>query len=143
MSNPTTLSLSDANQRLQQWGCCRNPPDVASYSDIRNALATVVAHSDNQILGICAGSLAEGQQALIAYTRALGYAVDVGKLQAPDQDATTPCSVYIKYNPRSGLLYASDYEGTHRGVLVSCQSDTDSGLNEMYGHLPLDLFSEP
>ncbi|MDP5017066.1 MAG: DUF1824 family protein, partial [Dolichospermum sp.] len=28
----------------------------------------------------------------------------------------------------------------HRGVLVSCQSYQEGGVNEMYGHLPLDLF---
>lgn len=96
----------------------------------------VVAHSDYQILGICADSLSQGHRALMAYAQALAYTVDDSALSLN----TPPRSTYIKYNPTSGLLYASDYDGTHRGVLVACQSETTEGINEMYGHLPLDLF---
>jgi hypothetical protein len=38
------------------------------------------------------------------------------------------------------LCYLDSYAGHHRGVLVSCQSYQEGGVNEMYGHLPLDLF---
>ncbi|HEY9658957.1 MAG TPA: DUF1824 family protein [Allocoleopsis sp.] len=45
----------------------------------------------------------------------------------------------MKFNPNASSCYADSYTGEHRGVLVSCQS-ADDGINEMYGHLPLDLF---
>ena len=48
--------------------------------------------------------------------------------------------VYIKLNGKNGLCYLDSYSGHHRGVLVSCQSYQEGGINEMYGHLPLDLF---
>lgn len=100
----------------------------------------VVAHSDYQILGICADSLSQGHRALMTYAQALGYTVDDSALPLDQEGAIALRSTYIKYNPTSGLLYASDYEGIHRGVLVACQSETTEGINEMYGHLPLNLF---
>ena len=142
MSYVASASLSAAHQLLKQWDCLHSQPEAVSYTEVRDALRAVAAHSDNQILGICAGSLAEGQQALLAYAQALGYSVDVTTLEQPGENTTEPRSVYIKYNPKSGLCYADDYSGAHRGVLVSCQSAYESGINEMFGHLPLDLFSE-
>lgn len=142
MSNSAQVSLSTAHQLLKQWDCLHSQSEATPYPELRDALRTVAAHCDNQILGICAGSLAEGRKALSTYAQALGHSVDMAKLQDFAQDEAASGSVYIKHNPASGLLYASDYEGTHRGVLISCQSDTASGLNEMYGHLPLDLFAE-
>ncbi|NES92001.1 DUF1824 family protein, partial [Okeania sp. SIO2B9] len=37
--------------------------------------------------------------------------------------------------------HLESYIGEYRGVLVSCQSAEDTGINGTYGHLPLDLFT--
>lgn len=116
-----------------------NPAPQAIPGDdrslLRRALLLVTQASDYQILGICAETLTQGIQALETYAAALKY--------SPEPDLPEiETAVYIKFNPRSGLCYASSYSGSHRGVLVSCQSDDDAGVNEMFGHLPLDLFVE-
>jgi hypothetical protein len=67
------------------------------------------------------------------YSRALGY-------QPPTDLPQPEGPVYIKLNGKNGLCYLDSYSGHHRGVLVSCQSYQEGGVNEMYGHLPLDLF---
>ncbi len=137
---PPALSLADAHQLLKQWDCLTEQPDRSTYLPIQATLHTIVTHSDYQILGICADTLEQGQKTLVAYAQACGYTVEWSTFQNRQQPSTSASGVYIKYNPESGLLYASDYDGSHRGVLVACQSASASGLNEMYGHLPLDLF---
>ncbi len=102
---------------------------------IRQALILVVSQSDYQILGICADTDTEGIVALKSYAQALGY-------PEPNLKDHIYGSVYIKYNPKSGLCYLDAYIGEHRGVLVSCQS-ASGGINQMFGHLPLDLFVSP
>lgn len=109
------------------------PPD---YALLQEALRQVAQASDYQILGICADTLAQGQQVLAAYAQVLGYAPN---LQIPETNVLEG-AVYIKFNPLTGLCYANRYEGSYRGVLVSCQSADASDVNEMFGHLPLDLF---
>jgi hypothetical protein len=116
----------------QQLGSTQHPSTIDRTS-LQQALQRVAESSDYQILGICADSLAEGVRALEGYTAALGY--------APKADlAAIDGAVYIKFNPKSGLCYADTYSGNHRGVLVSCQSAEETDVNEMFGHLPLDLF---
>ncbi|MGB3614450.1 MAG: DUF1824 family protein, partial [Elainellaceae cyanobacterium] len=110
--------------------------DRPANAEVQVALKTVAQKSEFQIFGVCAGSLGEGVTALKDYTQALGYEIPQDLTFDPVEEA-----VYIKFNPKTGLIYADSYSGDHRGVLVSCQSDHDDGLNEMYGHLPLDLFS--
>ncbi|MBD2054906.1 DUF1824 family protein [Oculatella sp. FACHB-28] len=131
----TQLTAAEAHQILKPFDCLRRDDALsrANKPRIREALLTVVQLSDYQILGICADNLTEGQQALKAYSAALGYAPELKGGAIAD-------AVYIKFNPKSGLCYAEAYTGEHRGVLVSCQSAYESGVNEMYGHLPLDLF---
>jgi Domain of unknown function (DUF1824) len=133
-NNAFTLSRSTAHQVLKQFDCLK-PGEAKSDDRLRQALLQIAQHSDYQILGICADSIAQGQQALTSYTQALGYTVDA-------QLALIEGAVYIKFNPKSGLCYADSYSGAYRGVLVSCQSDDASEVNEMYGHLPLGLFEE-
>jgi hypothetical protein len=58
---------------------------------------------------------------------------------SPPTDCPPP--IYLKFNPQTGLCYASSYEGSHRGVLLSVQSELAEGINATYGHLPLDLFT--
>jgi hypothetical protein len=100
----------------------------------QNALRSVVAASDDQILGILADSFTEGVNALNTYAKALGYTVKAPL--APIEGA-----IYIKFNPQTDQCYCEPYSGEHRGVLVSCQSAVEGGLNHMYGHLPLNLWS--
>ncbi|HEY9904636.1 MAG TPA: DUF1824 family protein, partial [Candidatus Sericytochromatia bacterium] len=75
----------------------------------------------------------QGLLALKTYAKALGYEpnLDLASIDGP---------VYIKFNPNIGLCYLDSYTGTHRGVLVSYQSSEQGEINDMYGHLPLDLF---
>lgn len=146
MSSPTVLTLAEADRLLKQFSCLK-PADNQSEQDgsgddssdgssdrlLRQALLQVVAESDYQMLGICADSIEQGQKALVSYAKALGYSssLEVQPIDGP---------VYIKFNSRAMSCYASPYEGEHRGVLVSCQSPDGEGINEMYGHLPIDLF---
>ncbi|MEK9512282.1 MULTISPECIES: DUF1824 family protein [Limnospira] len=37
--------------------------------------------------------------------------------------------------------HISPYLEKYRGVLVSCQSSEENGVNGTYGHFPLDLFA--
>jgi hypothetical protein len=131
------LDLTTAQQILKQFDYDRPSPGELDRVSIQTALSCAAQHSEYQILGICADSLAQGVAALNSYATALGYAI------APDSLTPIDGSVYIKFNPKSGLLYADSYTGEHRGVLVSCQSSYDGGLNDMFGHLPLTLFDQP
>lgn len=131
----TPLTLQEAQELLQPFNCIENK-SITSESEktlIRQALLLLTEHSDYQILGICADTAAQGLSALKSYAEALGYPslFDLQPIEG---------SVYIKFNPKSGLCYLDSYTGIHRGVLVSCQSAYEDGINEMYGHLPLDLF---
>jgi hypothetical protein len=133
--NSTTLTVQEAQQLLLPFNCIENK-SVNSESEkavLRQALLLLTEHSDYQILGICADTTAQGLSALKSYAEALGY-------QPPLDLEPIDGSVYIKFNPKSSMCYLDSYTGTHRGVLVSCQSAYEDGINEMYGHLPLDLF---
>jgi len=128
-------TIKEAQELLKPFNCIENKSidSEAEKALIRQAILLLTQHSDYQILGICADTVAQGLSALKTYSEALGY--------QPNLDLTPiDGSVYIKYNPNSGLCYLDSYTGTHRGVLVSCQSAYEDGINDMYGHLPLDLF---
>ncbi|NER99767.1 MAG: DUF1824 family protein [Symploca sp. SIO1B1] len=128
-------TIQEAQELLKPFNCIENKSidSEAEKALIRQAILLLTQHSDYQILGICADTVAQGLSALKTYSEALGY--------QPNLDLTPiDGSVYIKYNPNSGLCYLDSYTGTHRGVLVSCQSAYEDGINDMYGHLPLDLF---
>ncbi len=86
------------------------------------------------MLGICANSWAEGILALTQYSQALNL-----PLLLPTPELTG--AVYIKFNPQLPICYASAYDGIERGVLIAAQSDDLTKLNDMFGHLPLDLFA--
>lgn len=137
--NSTNLTVQEAQQLLKPFNCIENK-SVNSESEkalLRKALLLLTEHSDYQILGICADTTLQGLSALKSYAQALGYQPSLN-LEPIDG------SVYIKFNPNSGMCYLDSYTGTHRGVLVSCQSAYEDGINQMYGHLPLDLFeSQP
>ena len=133
--NQANLTLREAQKILAPFNCIETK-SVDSESEkalIRQALLLLAENSDYQILGICAETPEQGLIALKSYAKALGYeaSLDISKAEG---------SVYIKFNPLTGLCYFESYTGKHRGVLVSCQSSYQDGINEMYGHLPLDLF---
>ncbi|GAB4237199.1 MAG: DUF1824 family protein [Elainellaceae cyanobacterium] len=133
-SDLTSFSLEQAHSLLKRFDCTtQQAPQPAEREQLCQALLAVAHQSDYQILGICAETFEQGWQALKSYAQALGY-----NLQADLKPIAG--SVYLKFNPKTGLCYVDSYDGDHRGVLVSCQSAYESGLNEMYGHLPLDLF---
>ena len=102
--------------------------------EIRHALLTLLPEIEQIMLGICASSWAEGILALQQYSQALNLPE---LLPTPELTG----AIYIKFNPRLLNCYASAYEGSERGVLVAAQSEDLTKLNEMFGHLPLDLFS--
>jgi hypothetical protein len=133
--NPPKTTVEEAKKILHKFNCLDIAPKISSAEKaiIRQALTFICKLSDYQILGICADTAEEGILAMKTYSQALGY-------EAPSDLQTPEGSVYIKLNGKNGLCYLDSYSGHHRGVLVSCQSFRDGGINEMYGHLPLDLF---
>ncbi len=134
-SSSPSPTLTEAQTLLRQFTCLEGHAKLSPTEQlqVRQALQLICQRSQYQILGICADTLEQGQRTLQAYATALGYTVN-------PQLAPIAEPIYIKFNPRSGLCYADTYVGSHRGVLVSCQSTNDEGINETFGHLPLDLF---
>lgn len=136
-SDSTLPTLERAHTLLKRFDCLSQSAfNPTERKQLQQALFYVAQQSDYQIIGVCATSFEQGKHALAAYAEALGYAPPLTDLQ-PIAGA-----VYLKFNPKSGLCYVDTYQGEHRGVLVSCQSAYETGLNAMYGHLPLDLFDE-
>jgi Domain of unknown function (DUF1824) len=137
MSTPNhpNLTAEDARKVLNKFNCLDIAPVLkpSEKASVRRALILIASLCDYQILGICADNAEAGKLAMKTYTHALGYEVPSN---LPDIEGP----VYIKLNGKNGLCYIDSYSGHHRGVLVSCQSQNPGGINEMYGHLPLDLF---
>jgi hypothetical protein len=115
---------------------CQAPEVSAATNsaEIRQALLTLLPEIDRLMLGICADDWEQGIQALQQYSQALNLPL---LLPTPALSG----ALYIKFNPSSPSCYASAYLGSDRGVLVAAQSDDLAKLNEMFGHLPLDLFA--
>lgn len=134
-SNHTNLTVAEAKKILNKFNCLDIAPVLKPLEKAltREAIILLTSLSDYQILGICAETAEEGIVAMQTYSQALGY-------QAPDNLPHPEGPVYIKLNGKNGLCYLDSYPGHHRGVLVSCQSYQEGGVNEMYGHLPIDLF---
>ncbi len=133
--NHQNLTAEEAKKLLNKFNCLDIAPVLkpSEKSVIRSALILLTNLADYQILGICADTAEEAILAMKTYSLALGY-------EAPNNLPTPEGPVYIKLNGKNGLCYLDSYAGHHRGVLVSCQSNDEGGINEMYGHLPLDLF---
>jgi hypothetical protein len=134
--SPSFTSLEAAQQLLRQFTNALGASAVSStdYPAIREALQAVAARSDYQIFGLCADNLVQGIASLEQYLVALGYEAPVVVW------GDRPGTVYLKYNPNTQRHWVDGYVGSHRGVLVSCQSAYDDDINETFGHLPLDLF---
>ncbi|MEM7554208.1 MAG: DUF1824 family protein [Cyanobacteria bacterium P01_A01_bin.84] len=130
------ITLQEAKKILNKFNCVDVAPPVKSIDKVivSQALILLAQLSDYQILGICADTAEQGILAMKTYSHAFGY-------EAPDNLPLMEGSVYIKLNGKNGVCHIDSYLGHHRGVLVSCQSHSQDGINEMYGHLPLDLFA--
>jgi Domain of unknown function (DUF1824) len=115
---------------------CQDPQVAAAknLTEIRQALLRLLPTIDRLMLGICADDWEQGIQSLQQYSQALNLPL---LLPTPALSG----AIYIKFNPSSPSCYASTYLGSDRGVLVAAQSDDLTKLNEMFGHLPLDLFA--
>ena len=132
------MTIEEAQKILENFTGL-DPKSTGSRSEkteVRQALLLLTSLSDYQMLGVCASELAEGLSALETYLKALGYETPLDRATA----APVSGPVYIKFNGLRGAYYAEAYTGTYRGVLVSCQSAQEGGINDIYGHLPLDLF---
>ncbi|MDB9509730.1 DUF1824 family protein [Kamptonema animale CS-326] len=136
--NSTVLNVEEAQKIIQDFTCL-NMKSIDSdlqKDALRQAILLLANQSDYQMLGVCADSTAEGFLALETYLKALGYEA---KLDS-NAVASVEGSVYIKFNTLKGSYYVDGYNGSYRGVLVSCQSSEAGGINGTYGHLPLNLF---
>jgi Domain of unknown function (DUF1824) len=111
------------------------PASTAERDELRAAVLVFVANSDYQILGICAESIDRAVDTLEKYRQALDC---TAPLSLPEVDLSG--AVYLKYNSNNHKCYLDTYNGSDRGVLVACQSFSPEALNQMVGHLPLDLF---
>lgn len=131
----TQLTVEDAKKILSKYDFVDIAAKLKNSEKIsvRRALILLASLCDYQILGISADTTEEGIKAMESYSKALGY-------QPPINLPSIEGPVYIKLNGKNGLCYIDSYLGHHRGVLVSCQSCSEGGMNHMYGHLPLDLF---
>ncbi|MGG6265247.1 DUF1824 family protein [Leptolyngbya sp. AN03gr2] len=127
------MTRSEAETILRQFICTERSSEPLDYAAIREAVLIVADLSDYQILGICAETAEEGLKALSSYAIALKYEVP--------ETRSISGTIYIKFNPLTGRSHMEPYTGEHRGVLVSCQSAFEDGVNETFGHLPIDLFN--
>lgn len=131
---PSAITVNAANKLLKSFDCTnpRSENDI-SVLTLREALLTLNRHADYHIFGICADNVHQGCNTLRQYGQALGDDIDI---ECPAWDGP----VYIKYNTKTSLFHVDNYAGSHRGVLVSFQSAYDHGINDLYGHFPLNLF---
>lgn len=135
MSESLFSNVAEAQKFLRAYSQDHktNDKEPIIFDRIRDAIFWIKKYSEYQIIGICAEDYEEGIFALQTYCLALGYEspIDFDPIQG---------AVYIKFNPQTKLRYISPYIGRERGVLVSFQSPQSDGINELYGHFPLDLF---
>ncbi len=133
-----TLALETAQKKLEKFNCAdiQSITQVEHPAQLREALQLVARASEYQMLGICADSLDQAFTALSQYLNGLGYTLTIN----PNAVESIEGSVYLKFNSRNQSYYVSPYRERYRGVLVSCQSSDEAGINGTYGHFPLDLF---
>jgi Domain of unknown function (DUF1824) len=129
------MTRDEAVKLLRLFTCLDRLPTehIPDQATVKAALAIVREHSDYQILGICAENFAQAQAALTSYLTAFESKFVP---EIPPIDGV----IYVKYNPKLRSCHSDSYMGAHRGVLVACQSSYDDDVNEVFGHLPLDLF---
>lgn len=135
MPPTTSMTTAQAQAILAPFNCLdsKSIDTIEERMAVRQAVLQLASVADTHMFGILATDWDGAIAALYSYAQAFGY-------ESPP--VAKPCddTVYIKFNPRSGHCYASPYAENHRGVLIAFQSDVEDGINEMCGHLPLDLF---
>ncbi|NEQ38602.1 MAG: DUF1824 family protein [Okeania sp. SIO3I5] len=139
--NIHNLTVSQAEKFLNEF-TCQDIKVVESQEEkaiIRAAILLLANLSDYQMLGICANSTTEALYTLGSYLEGLGYNTT---LMNESNLNSIPGSVYLKFNGMKESYIVEPYIGKYRGVLVSCQSAEEKGINGTYGYLPLDLFIE-
>jgi hypothetical protein len=137
MTTPmTTITASQAQAILAPFNgvTLKSFNSLQEKQTVQQAVLHLARVTDNQILGILASSITEAIATLHSYTQALGYSLP------QSVEDTGVGAVYLKFNPRTGLCYSSPYLEQYRGVLIAFQSEHPNGINELYGHLPLNLF---
>ncbi len=112
-------------------------PTSQQVQTIREALKILSDASSYEIFGVCADADAEGIEALRSYAEAFEY-----PFSTVMEQQLTPIEgpIYLKFNPRTQRCFADSYSGSYRGVLVSFQSDFETGYSGTHGHFPLSLF---
>ncbi len=129
------MTRDEAVKLLRLFTCIDrlSTDQIPGQAAVKEALAIVREHSDYQILGICAENLSQAQAALTSYLTAFEakFVPEIPPIEGV---------IYVKYNPKLRSCHSDGYIGEHRGVLVACQSSYDDDVNEVFGHLPLDLF---
>jgi hypothetical protein len=135
MQPTVTMTTAQAQAILAPFNCLVSQAiqSVEEKAEVQQAVLHLKTVTETHLFGILAADREGAIAALHSYTQAFGY-------ETPADVNDCEGAVYIKFNPRSGLCYASPYPGEHRGVLIAFQSDFADGLNAMCGHLPLDLF---
>ena len=133
------LMVSEAIKLLKQYSCIEiKTVDTEEEKDrLKKALLLITNLSEKENLGICASNSTEGFMALSSYLKALGYQPNLDSKSLPKID--TP--IYIKYYTERMSYSMDSYQGSYRGVLISCQSENDEIVGT-YGHFPIDLFVE-
>ncbi|MGD1807323.1 DUF1824 family protein [Dapis sp. BLCC M126] len=138
--NIHNLTVAQAEKILHEF-TCQDMKSVESQEEkaiARAAILLLANLSDYQMLGICANSTTEALSTLGNYLEALGYNTT---LINESNFNSVEGSVYLKFNGMKESYIMESYTGKYRGVLVSCQSAEETGINGTYGHLPLDLFT--
>ncbi|MBE9139632.1 DUF1824 family protein [Nodosilinea sp. LEGE 07088] len=139
-SSPTAADIAAARQRLNQFSCLTTPPALsnAEAEQVRTDIRDFNEWSDYQTLGICAATLAAGQQALESFLAALGVTVS---LDLPPREG----AIFLKFNTLKGAWYLDDYSGQSRGVLITFHTSEPefAEVSGTYGPFSFDLFSQP
>jgi hypothetical protein len=136
MQPTVSMTTAQAQAVLAPFNCLETKTieSLAQKIAVQQAVLQLASVTDTHMFGILAEDWDRAIAALHSYAKAFGY--EPPAVANPQNDD----AVYIKFNPRAGLCYASPYPEDHRGVLIAFQSDIADGVNEMCGHLPLDLF---
>jgi hypothetical protein len=134
LANPT---VDEALKILKSYSCIepKTADTEKEKEELKQALILISSLSEAQNFGVCADNAAKGFAALSSYLTALGYEVNFDR----ESISQSQEPIYIKFNTETMSHFSDAYEGTYRGVLVSCRSPNEA-IAGTYGHLPLDLF---
>ncbi|MFZ4665337.1 MAG: DUF1824 family protein [Prochlorotrichaceae cyanobacterium] len=131
-----SIAIEPALTLLRDFSCL-TPRIVASDEEkqaLRQAISQVVQLSEWQNIGICADTIPQALQALVAYLTGLG----ANCIPEMPTDISVSTAIYLKYNSQKQSYYIDSYKGEYRGVLLSCQGSEE--VVGTYGYFPLDLF---